>query len=339
MDYSEQPLQFISYHYLQAKDANRGEYQNVSTLIFTLTQIPLFGMPFIGCITVNYIFPKILFLVEQYQVHFANRYSIPLSSISGLFYFSICKTSFLFTGLLVTSHIVSIVEFIDYGNQVLDDSDRNMPYVNAAFSGSAIVVMLIVAYACCIYKARRLQCNKNKLKQPDIRSFVIATAISINILYILCYFCLYMLLAFLNDPLVTFLTYFVIIFAFVSWFLLWFIGALLLATDGKKLVANKSEVARCLISLLLMLTLLIVGLPSLYAFGLVIVYLAVTLVIAVGNFSSSHLLQIVLISFLIGLISVLLLKPAKKEVRDHAGLINGENTSTEDGETHSNDIA
>ena len=81
-----------------------------------------------------------------------------------------------------------------------------------------------------------------------------------------------------------------------------------------------------------------VGLPSLYAFILVVMYLVVTFAVIWGNFSSTHLLQVVLISFLIGLSSVLLLKPAKKEVRNHAGLINSDNTSTEHGETHSNDI-
>ena len=339
MDYSEQPLQFISYHYFQAKDENHGEYQNISTLIFTLTQIPLFGMPFISCVTFNYIHPKLFLLVGQFQVRFANHYSIPISEFSKLLYYTACKASFLFTLLLVISHVRSIVEFIDYGNEVLDDSDHSMPYVNAGFSGSAIIVMLVIVYAGCIYKARQLQCYKSNNMQPEYRSFVIATSLSINILYILCYFCPYMLLAFLNDPLVTFLTYFMIIFATVCWFLLWFISIFLFITGGNKLIANQSIEAKRLILVLLMLTFMIVAVFSIYAFGLVVLYFVVTFAVVLENFSSTHLLQVVLISFLIGLISVLLLKPVKKEVRDHAGLINSDNTSTEHGETHSNDIA
>ena len=78
MEYNEQPLEFISYHYFQAKDDNHGEYQNVTFLMFALSQFPFFGMPFISIITVNYVYPKILLLVEQYQIHMANHYSIPL---------------------------------------------------------------------------------------------------------------------------------------------------------------------------------------------------------------------------------------------------------------------
>ena len=98
---------------------------------------------------------------------FTNHYSIPLSDINKLFYYTACKVSFLVNGLLVTSHVGSIIEFIVYGNEVLDDSDHSMPYINAAFSGSAIAVILAVANAAYIYKARRLQCNKIKLNQPE----------------------------------------------------------------------------------------------------------------------------------------------------------------------------
>ena len=338
MEYSEEPLQFINYHYFQTKDENHGEYQNVSTLIFALTQIPLFGMPFISCITVNFIYPKILFLVKQYQVHIANHYSFPLPSVNQLFYYTICKTSSLVTILLLISHVGSLIEFIDYGNEVLNDDDHNMPYVNAAFSGSAIAAMIVITYACFVYKAGQLQCYKNKDKLPEYRSFVMATLISMNILYILCYFCLYMLLAFLNDPLVSFSTYFIIMLANVSWFLFLFIGMLLFVLVITKLMIIKSKVARSLIAVLLMIICLIVGTLSVYAFGLLMIYLGVTVVVVLGNFSSSHLLQVLLLSFLIGMISAFLLKPAKKEVHNHAGLINSEDTSTEHGETHSSDL-
>ena len=78
MEYHEQPLEFISYHYFQAKDDNHGEYQNVTFLMFTLSQFPFFGMPFISTVTVNYVYPKIIFFVEQYQVGMTDHYSVSL---------------------------------------------------------------------------------------------------------------------------------------------------------------------------------------------------------------------------------------------------------------------
>ena len=334
MEYYEQPLEFISHHYFQAKDNKHGEYQNVTFLMFALSQFPFFGMPFISIITVNYVYPKILLLMEQYQAYMTDHNSLPLSSVNAVFYFCIFKTSVPVTLLLVISQVGSIVESIDYGNEVLSDDDHNMPYVHAVFSSIAIATWLAPAYVLITYNAMQY-CRHQLLAR---RNKVISILISVNVFYILCYFCLYMLLAFLDNPLVTFSTYFIIIIAIFGWFHFLLMSIILASIHVLKvcrMIANQSKAAKLLISIFMYLTGLIAGCISIYGFVLIMLYVAAILV----NFTSSQLSQVILISFLVGLISFLLLKPANKKAHTHAMPVDYGTISTEHEETQINDTA
>ena len=129
MEYHEQPLQFINYNYFQVKDANDGVYQNISLLVLSITQFPLFGMPFISYATINYIYPKIHYYLKQYTVHM-HVSPITVMSVTAVLLFFCLFTITYFIGLvLIISHVGSIVEFTDYCNEVLADEDSNLPYV------------------------------------------------------------------------------------------------------------------------------------------------------------------------------------------------------------------
>ena len=66
MEYHDQPLQFISTHFIQVKDQNAGEYLNITTLIGSFATFPLLGMPIVAYITNHYIYPKDFAFMEKY---------------------------------------------------------------------------------------------------------------------------------------------------------------------------------------------------------------------------------------------------------------------------------
>ena len=173
-------------------------------------------------------------------------------------------TSISVTLLLMMSQVGSIVESIYYDNEVLADVDHNMPYVHAVFSSFAIIMMLATAFALFIYKARW----HHRHQLLAIHNMFISTSISVNVVYILCYFCLYMLLAFLDNPLVTFSTYVIIVIAIFGWFHF----LLMSITIGSihvlqvcKIIANQSKATKFLCGLFMYLTGIIVGCASFYA--------------------------------------------------------------------------
>ena len=69
MEYHDQPLQFINTHFIQAKDKNAGEYENITTLMGSFATFPLLGMPTVAYLTVHYIYPKVYVFMEKYAEH------------------------------------------------------------------------------------------------------------------------------------------------------------------------------------------------------------------------------------------------------------------------------
>ena len=97
-----------------------------------------------------------------------------------------------------------------------------LPYMHATISYLLIGAMLIVAIVFLIYKRKMNIC--------------IATSISINVIYVMCYFFPAMLLAFIHDPLLTIFTCFMDM-AFVSGFytIVWSVSLLVLSGVADKL--------------------------------------------------------------------------------------------------------
>ena len=226
MEYHDQPLQFISNNFLQEKNRHHGVYRIISLLIFAISQYPLFVMPFIGFLTFRYLYPKILnCLVQHILIEHSSKVVVYTKT---MFLFCLSGGIMTINGSLLVAHVGSLSEFIGYGKKVFDDYDRNMQYIHAAFSGSGIVIMLLFALG---YQYYRVWMNYEE--QPgDLQGIskaticnVIAlftTSISINIIYILCYFLPFMLLAFLHDPVATVITYFFVICFHVGYWLVFF---------------------------------------------------------------------------------------------------------------------
>ena len=325
MEYDDQPLQFINYNYFQVKDENDGTYQTISFLIFSMMQFP-FAMPFISYATVLYIYPKICRYLEQHEAYIYNSSSTATLLTLMAFFMCLFLITSVISGILIVSHAGSMVEFINYCNKVLPDEDRNMPYVFAAFSGATIVGLFVVGAEIWLYKLTQLRSiNSDNLSTRRFKfeamciSMSAKIIISVNIIYILCYFSPFMILAFLHDPLVTFSTYFLIIIGISSFLTIVNHPVLMLIVLRSGVNARQqggTVVKKCM-------AWFIVILMALSGYPLVTLIMFFVSILLIGNFGSSPTLQGVLLSLLIGLMSFWILKPPYKKVQ-REGLFNND---------------
>ena len=179
---------------------------------------------------------------------------------------------------------------------MLDDDDSSLPFLNAVFPSIAIAAMLATAYALLLYKASR----HHRHQLLDRRNMFISTLISVNVVYILCYFCLYMLLAFLDNPLVTFSTYFIIVIAILCWFYLLLMSGTFSIHVAQviKMIAIQSKVTKCLLIALIIFIAVIVGVASTRIYTIIIIIFYV--IIVLSKVISSQLYIASYITFLPG---------------------------------------
>ena len=130
MEYHEEALEFISYHYFKVKNKNHGIYDNITDVMFSVTQFPFFGMPVISFLTATCIYPRIVHYVEQYLLYLQDHGNLPLLSVSTILYSSFVTTNIFFSVLLIILHISSISELIIYGDEVLEDEDHYLSYLS-----------------------------------------------------------------------------------------------------------------------------------------------------------------------------------------------------------------
>lgn len=334
MEYHEEALEFISYHYFKVKNKNHGIYDNITYVMFSITQFPFFGMPVISFLTATVIYPRIFRYVEQYSLYRQDRDNLPLLSVSTIFCASFGTTTVFFNVLLIILHIGSISELISYGDEVLEDEDHYLPYLYAWFSSFAVAALFTCTIFICIYKVRKVRNATPPVGPTYLHSFAIGTLLSVNVIYILCCFAPIMILAFINSPLVTFSIYSIILIIFATVFYTFFrymYGILIQRRQNERLLTVRELRRLVLLSLLL-------GMPILatlvYALGLIIIF--VSNILFLGGFNSNQSLQAILLSLLLGFISFAILKPAYNTVHTHVGLVNN-NINNE--ETQSNDAA
>ena len=202
MEYNhEQPMQFINHNYYQVKGGDHGAYQKVSKLISSIEEDTLFRVATFW-ITSSFLHPKIMYCLERYSSHLAS------SSIMNatLFLCIVTGMSSIICFILLLSHIMSIVKFIDYAIETIVSGNGEayqLPAGNLSLYAAisfAIVTLIVIDRA-------------KQLKPADsVKSFLIfciATLIVGNIVYISCYLSSFMLLALFHDPLVTLSTYFI----------------------------------------------------------------------------------------------------------------------------------
>lgn len=212
MEYHEEALEFISYHYFKVKDTDHGIYDNITSVMYSVAQFPFFGMPVISYLTATYIYPRIFRYVEQYSLYLQDHDNLPLSTAKGIMFYSFGYTSMIFDLFPIGLHIASIFELISYGSEVLRDEDHKLPYLYAGFSSFAVAALFVCSIVMCAYKAGKVRNATPPVSPTYLCSFIIGTLISVSIVYILCCFAPLMILAFLNSPLKTFSIYSAILF-------------------------------------------------------------------------------------------------------------------------------
>ena len=308
MEYHDQPLNFINNHYLEIKDGNVGEYPPITLLMILPAQFHLFGMPVVAYLTSRYIYPKICFFMKQYaKFLFFNSSSdgyILRIIILYLFPFII---SMGFKFLLIIAQILSTVELVNYGNEVLHDDHLYHTYIHVVCSSLATVTLFAIAIG-------------NILWNKVMSCF--SLFISLDVIYIIGYFSPFMLLAFIHDPLVTILTYFIVVF----WVAFLICLGFLLGKEMDKIVFSEHETLYLHLHAFKLMGLL---LSIIYVLTLLILFASTTSVL--GSFNDFQSLQTLLLSLLVGLVSFYVVKPTYKQVCKHANLIT--NASDEEGST------
>ena len=318
MEYHDQPLQFISNHFFQVKSKGDAKYEIIVCMIKALTYLPLTLMPFISCLTIIYICPWISWHLNQYSEvnekdEFFQIKQLPQADMQlmqtkiaknwkTLHLICLFLTSFVVNMILIELHIYSATKFIEYGNEILHEDEflfgptgyHYLPYLHATLSYLLIGTLLTLAIGYSIFSI----CKRKK-------SIFITTSISVNIIYILCYFFPSMLLAFIHDPLLTIFTFFMAIFgiAFI-YALIWSFGLNILTNTVRKLIPYTWLPFKGLIYSIIALTV---------AYSIIFLLVLINGVIELGSFSDFQALQNdMILPLLVGLLSLFILKPAHK---------------------------
>ena len=337
MEYHDQPLNFINNHFLEIKERNVGEYQNIVLLMSLPPQFYLFGMPFVAYITSQYIYPEICYFMKKYAEYLSikkfNSFYFKNSLRNIILYCSPFIFSFIFKMILIIGQIVSVVELFKYATEILHDSDLSLPYFHAICSWLATVTLFAIA-------------TQNLCKKGHDFNSRFALFISLDVIYIIGYFSPFMLLAFIHDPLVTTLTYFIIV-AFIA-FVIWCTLLYGKHTDKLNLLQSKNLLSNIQTAILRNIMFLVVISSAFYILIMSVLYVAVTSTL--GSFSDFQSLQTLLLSLLVGLLSFYVVKPTYKQLNKHTNLITNasveernteqdinSNSHTNDGSTENNE--
>ena len=321
MEYHDQPLQFINNHFIQVKDQNAGEYLNITSLISSFAPFPLIGMPIVAYLTSHYIYPKICVFMEQY----AEYLSLSLDSSSDK---STAHAYFLYASpgvfclsiifLLFGIHIISSLAFVEYSKETLHDDDLYLPYLHMACSWLATIGLFIICIAIAMYFYK-------KERGVKFGNHITALIVSLDVIYIICCFSPFMLLAFIHDPLVTSLTYCVNVL-FIAFFIWLFI---LLIKDFEKHLVFLLESTRSHKFLLILTGIgLLISIAG--SFGLLIWF--VTVMITLGSFNDFQSLQTLLLSLLVALVSFSIVKPIYEQACKHVNIIKTASAEEEKGD-------
>ena len=336
MQYHDQPIQYISNHYFQVKSKDDAKYETVLYMMRALTYLPSTLMPVISFLIIAYVYPLISYYVKRYSEKIEKDQFIYTKQLThaeielmqekfiqkwkSFHLIRLFLTSFVINIVLVILHVLSAAKFIEYGNEILHDEEfligpsgnHYLPYMHAVLSCFLITTMFIIAVGYCMYK-----CTKNSL---------IATSISVNIIYALCYFSPTMLLAFFHDPLLTIFTCFMAT-AFIGliYALAWTVFTLGLMLPSKSV---DKLIPKAHLSLKVFVYSIIV-----YTAGYSIFYVIILVngVISLGSFSDFEGLQNdMILPLLVGLLTLFVLKPAHKYAKSKIMVDEKENTVSND---------
>ena len=245
-----------------------------------------------GSLAILYVYPAIMRFIVKPLKHKSMK--IDLKRWLHLHPVPIFLTSILLHIGLWIIHILAVIKFIDYFNEIVDMDlyeNNSLPTIHAVVSFLAIgciyIVYIIVAIIL-IYKR-------------DFYS-LLAISITVNILHIGCYFMPYMLLAFIHNPLQTSFTYFTIAILIACIYLpvlsFWVMCSL----------AARKEKMQFLQGLKTLTSFMILSL-------IVYIFITINYVLTLGSFDDFKALNNLLLPLLIGLFSLFILRPAYKQCR------------------------
>ena len=206
-------------------------------------------------------------------------------------------------GFLIV-HIFSIINSILYCNEVLSNESyhNKLPIVLAVLSLLAVAIGFILT--------QKILSDNSKVRrnhyevQKELRLPI--AVISVNIIYIGCYFLPYMLLAFMHDPLVTAFTYFMMALFIVCVYLICQ-GVFNLHKFYKHKCSNyKDHIKWAKFFNYLMYSFMTWAVAT----SIILLLLVITYIITLGGFDDFEELRSLAPSLLIGVIGLFLLKPA-----------------------------
>lgn len=305
MEYHDQPLQFISSHYFQLRNKDNVIYNAIVGIMSVITYLPVVMMPLISCLTIIHIYPSISHRVDQYSkfnqedLKQSSKIDVEMPKLINFYQkwkkahlFSLFLTSCVVTILLVVLHIFSAIQFITYGNKILHDDHRNLPYLYLVISCLLIGIMLTVAILVSVCR-----CGKSSTS-------LIGISISVNIVYIASYFVPPMVLAFIQDPMqVIFNCLMTLVVVAFLYGLFWSLGLLVLL----KIIQGIKPFSRWSHK-----TLINFFISFFTAFSLFFYFILILCMFTLGSFSDFQSLQNMLLPLLVVLLSIFILKPGYK---------------------------
>ena len=294
---------------------NDESYNTVIIIMIFITILPLTLMFGVSPLTVLHIYPLVLRLIniKEVEVH-ASQYLdsgvVPIKVKTESHYKKpLHMKPLIFTSVLIwigflIVHIFSVIRFIQYGNKVLSSEDYQniIPIIHAVLSLLAVgtgFVLTVMSLRIRISKQQKQQQESNATLQELL---IPAAAISVNFIYVGCYFMPYMLLAFFHDPLLTIFTYLTLALFIVCIYLIC-LGVWNLYKFKSKKYDNGIKLAKFLDKLLYSCMVWAM------AISLMMLLFVVRCIIMLGSFNDFKDLKY-LTSLPLALISLLLLKPA-----------------------------
>lgn len=335
----EQFVELANPNFFHAKGNSDDNYKIILSIFKITIPFPLTSVLLFSVVTIYFIQPKIYeyaktaskktFKVlatneavddsksEDLYVHMEGQH------VKNSHLLSVFATSVTITIALFVCHIISGVTYIQYGNEVLynrdldhsdyssNSDDQALPIFHMAFSLFTITIaLLMIIFGYVIFNsdtASRKEGQNFKLHKS------VAVGLSINIIYLGSYFTPYMLLAFIHNPVQTSFVYLFGAILVVCVYLL-FLGLSICCGDAAcwDLEMNKSDEERkeldcfgfccCLASWTAVMSVIYIAIVVIFIFTF-------------GSFNNFQELQNLVFPLVIGLLTIIFLKPAFKHIK------------------------
>ena len=355
MQFQDETLEFISTYFFETKASYEDNYQAI---------IYILGLSiFLPCVTF-FVFSYLVYFYSEWIVTYAKKYIADGKkkfhkkrlakikdeknhkhredevkeiqsrrvTIAGLILTSLCLSITLFT-----FHIIASVRLIQYGNEILNDAkprvqfnvkrkdtdDRGLLIINIvlSFFPTIILICFLLCNFCC-----RDSGSKNI---DEALGKYLRLSLGVLLVYLGFYFSIYMLLAFINDPIVTGFVYLIGILCILCVYLVSY--ALCLTMFPCLAIASKYHFQYRKLRIGNFISLFIV-VTSGFSIGYFITMLI--FILTLGNFKDFQAVQNLTLPIIIGLLSVFLFKPLFARIKKSVAM----DTTDHDDVTSQNSV-